>query len=144
MKKLILITSLALILSSCLSHELKEPYKSDFSTSGTLTDDCFQVIITTAPDKNLKIMSEQRANSLKKARNNIKDETERQITSFYTTSKSLTSDGLPDDKMIIIKTKSDKYTESGKVEYEYFLIDNSAVLIFRIFKKGIKNEILNI
>ena len=133
MKNVFFPLMLLFIFSSCVSHDLKEPYKSNFTTSGALTDDCFQVIITTPPDKNLKIMADQRENSLMKAKNIIKDETEKQIISYYLSSKSINNDNLTEDKSNIIKIKALKYVEYGKIEHEYFLIDNSVVIIFRIF-----------
>jgi predicted membrane metal-binding protein len=134
---------LALLIYSCSSNELKEPHKYNYTTSGTLTDDCFQVIVTASPDREMKAMADQRENSFIKAKDSIPAETEKQILLYYTAEKSLTIETLPDEKLKLLKEKAVSYSKKGIIDQEYYLIDNSAVLVYRIFKKGIKNEILN-
>lgn len=128
---------------SCRTHELKEPYKYDFTTIGPLTDDCFQVIITVQPEREFKTMADQRENAFIKAKNSIPSETEKQVLSYYSVSKSVGLDSIPEETVKILKEKAYSYSKIGIIEQEYYLIDNSAVLIYRIYKTGIKNEILN-
>lgn len=145
MKKLLPLLFITLCLSvyACRSNELKENLKNDFTTSGALGEDCFQVIITSTPDNELKTMAEQRENAFIKAKNSITEETEKQILAYYKAVKSAESDTLPEEKINILKQKSAVYSKKGIIDQEYYLIDNSAVLIYRIFDNGIKSEILN-
>jgi len=126
-----------------MSNELKESQKYDYTTSGALTDDCFQVIVTIPPDKALKTMADQRETAFIKAKGSIAEETEKQVLSYYSADKSISIDKIPLEKTNFLKEKSNEYAKQAIVEQEFYLIDNSAVLVYRIFKKGIKSDILN-
>jgi hypothetical protein len=128
---------------SCRSNELKGNLKYDFTTSGALGDDCFQVIISASPDTELKTMAEQRENAFIKAKNSISSETERQMLDFYLSSKSIKPDNIPLETVNSLKKKSGAYSKKGIIEQEYYQMDNTVILVYRIFKNGIKNEILN-
>lgn len=131
-----------IILFSCSSYELHEPQKYDYTTSGILADNCFQVVITMPPDKEFKTMSEQRENAYIKAKNSIVSETAVQILNYYT-SNSASGGNLSEERISNLKKRFEEYSRKGVIDQEYYLIDNSAVLVFRIFKTGIKNEILS-
>jgi len=145
MKKFLILIILpaCFLFSSCSSNELKGNLKQDFKTSGALGDNCFQVIISAMPDDELKTMAEQRENAFIKAKNSIVPETERQIFAYYSTVKSTDMNTLPQEKLTLLKKKSASYSKKGIIEQEYYLIDNSAVLVYRILDNGIINEILN-
>ena len=66
-RSIILLIFLSLLTYSCRSNELREPQKYDYTTSGALTEDCFQVIITVPPDREFKTMADQRENAFIKA-----------------------------------------------------------------------------
>jgi len=132
-----------LFISSCMSNELKEPQKYNYTSSGALTDDCFQVIITTPPDRDLKTMVEQRENAFIKAKDSIISETEKQILLYYSLNNSISIDSISPGIIKALKEKSNIYSKNGIIDQEYYLSDNSAVLVYRVFKNGIKNEILN-
>jgi len=142
-RSIILLILLSLLVYSCRSNELREPQKYDYTTSGALTDDCFQVIITVPPDREFKTMADQRENAFIKAQDSIPAETEKQIIAFYTAANSINITDLPQDKVNLLKEKSETYSKHGIIDQEYYLIDNSAVLVYRIYKNGIRNEILN-
>ncbi len=145
MKKLLIliIFPVCLLFCSCSSNGLKGNLKHDFKTSGALGDDCFQVIIPAMPDYELKTMAEQRESAFIKAKNSIVSETERQILAYYSTVKSIDTNTLPQEKSILLKKKSASYSKKGIIEQEYYLIDNSAVLVYRILDNDIINEIIN-
>ncbi|HNX24809.1 MAG TPA: hypothetical protein PKG60_12240 [Spirochaetota bacterium] len=144
MKKIIIsLIACTLFIYSCRSNELREPQKYDYITSGALTDDCFQVIIKVSPDREIKTMADQRENSFIKAKDSIPAETEKQVVAFYAAGNSTNIDDLPREKVNLLKEKSQVYSKQGIIDQEYYLYDNSAVLVYRIFKNGIKNEILN-
>ena len=77
-----------------------------------------------------------------KAKKNIYSEAEKQITGFCITSREEKGSVSESDKAEIQKIAA-SYAKSGKPEQEFYLIDDSVVLIYRIYKKGIKNEFLN-
>jgi len=144
MKKyiLFLIFPAALVIS-CKTYELQGSHKFDYTTSGALTENCFQVIITMPPDKEFKTMTEQRESAFIKAKDSIGAETEKQILTYYCVNRSIEIESIPSDKLNVFKDKATDYSRRGIIDQEYYLIDNSAVLVYRIFKTGIKNEILN-
>lgn len=137
-----IIIGAALFLSGCATTQLPEPYASDFSTSGPLGEDCFQAIIKMEPDKDAISMHERRESAFIKAKKNLYSETEKQIISYSISSRK-DKGTVSDADEAEIKKLAASYAESGKLEQEFYLIDDSAVLIFRIYKKGIKNEILS-
>jgi hypothetical protein len=144
MKKLsIFLIILTFTFYSCISNELKGSLKNDFTTSGTLGEDCFQVIITASPDADLKTMTEQRENAFIKAKSSIFAVTEQQILSYYLTANGGKVENLPQEKIDYLKKKFSAYSKQGIIEQEYYLIDNTAILVYRIFNNGIKKEILN-
>jgi hypothetical protein len=143
MNKIIYCIIIAFILLSCTPSELKEPMKSDYRTSGALGDDYFQVIITYHPDKEFKTMADQRENSFIKTKNNIISETEKQILDYYLAQKSLNVSDIQPDRLNMLKENFKAYAKYGNIDQEYYLADNSAVLVYRIYKKGIKQQILN-
>jgi len=144
MKKTIIPLILFLIfICSCRSYNLEDTQKHNYTTSGALSDDCFQVIITARPEGNLKTMADQRENAFIKAKASIVPETEKQIMTYYTSNKTMAIENLQQENINMLKKRASEYSKSGIIEQEYYLIDNSAVLVYRIFKKGIKNEILN-
>ena len=128
---------------SCRSNELKGNLKYDYTTSGALGEDCFQVIIKAVPDNELKTMTEQRENAFIKAKNNIAAETEKQMIAYYTSAKSIQAETLSEESVNLLKKKAAEYSKKGIIDQEYYLMDNSAVLIYRIFDNDIKNKIVN-
>ncbi len=143
LKSFITLIIFSLLLFSCVSRELKDQQKYDYTTSGILSDNCFQVIVSAGPDQDLKTMTDQRENAFIKAKDSISLETEKQILAYYLKNKSINIDSVSTETLKTLKDKSEIYSKQGIIEQEYFLIDNSAVLIYRIFRKDIKNEILN-
>lgn len=144
MKKLtIFFIILTCAIYSCRSNELKGNLRYDFTTSGALGEDCFQVIISASPDAELRTMAEQRENAFIKAKNSITAETEKQLLIYYSSSKSLRPDDIPEETVNSLKKKSGLYSKKGIIEQEYYQMDNTVILVYRIFNNGIKNEILN-
>lgn len=130
-----------IIFSGCGTMQLPEPYASDFSTSGPLGDDCFQVVVKMVPDKDALTMHERRESAFIKAKKNIHSEAEKQIISYILASHNNGTALTSEDSTI--KKMASSYAGSGKLEQEFYLIDDSVVLIYRIYKKGIKNKILS-
>ena len=143
MKRTLILLVTVFILNSCSSGGLKEPMRSDYTTSGALSDDYFQVIIAFTPDRDYKTMADQRENSFIKAKNNIPAETERQILEYYISQKNIKPSDIQADKLELLKKTFRSYAKDGNIDQEYYLADNSTVLVYRIHKTGIKQKILN-
>lgn len=143
MKNIILLLVIVSMLNSCSSGQLKEPMRSDYTTSGILADDYFQAIITYPPDKEFKTMAGQRENSFIKAKNNLIAETEKQILLYYISQKKININDIQTETMSRLKEKFMEYAKDGNIDQEYYLPDNSTVLVYRIHKTGIKQKILN-
>ncbi len=138
---LILAAALSLFAAGCGTTQLPEPYASDFATSGPLGEDCFQVVIKMEPDKDAASMYEKRQSAYIKARKEIYGEAEKQIISYCLSARKEAGTVSESDEAGI-KKRAAAYAESGKLEQEFYLIDDSVILIYRIYKKGIKNEFL--
>lgn len=137
----ILISAAVLFITGCGTTQLTEPYASDFSTSGPLGENCFQVIIKMEPDKDASSMYEKRQSAYIKAKKNIPVEAEKQIIAYSLLSRD-DKDAVSESDTAAIKKRAAAYADSGKLEHEFYLIDDSVVLIYRIYKKNIKNEFL--
>jgi len=136
-----LILAAVFLISGCGTTQLPEPYASDFSTSGPLGEDCFQIIVKMEPDKDALSMYERRESAYIKARKNIFFEAEKQIVNFCMSARE-EQGAISDSTKAAIKQMASSYAKAGKLEQEFYLIDDSIVLIYRIYKKGIKNEFL--
>lgn len=140
--KSVLVFMILTLSVGCTSVNLTEPYASDFTTSGPLGEDCFQVLIKVEPDKDAVTMHERRESAFIKAKKIIYSEAENQIIKYYdSVKKDTASDQQGDDSGI--KKAASSYAGSGKLEQEFYLGDDSVVLIYRIYKKGIKSDILS-
>lgn len=129
-------------MTGCSTVKLPEPYASDFTTSGPLGEDCFQIVVKMEPDNDAVTMHERRESAFIKAKKNIYTEAEKQIISYCMSSHKDGGTGHEPDEAAIKKLAA-SYAGSGKLEQEFYLIDDSVVLIYRIYKKGIKNEFLS-
>ncbi len=138
--KRISITAVLLLVLSCSSYELKEPYKSDYKTIGPLGNNCFQIIIDALPDQGLKTMASRRESAYINARSAVRAETGAQIYRYYIREKN--KQPRSEQKSILIKTFED-YTGKGRIVEEFYREDDSAVLIYRIFVSNVKNQILS-
>lgn len=137
-----LLLAAIIFMTGCSTIKLPEPYASDFTTSGPLGEDCFQVVVKMEPDRDAVTMHERRESAFIKARKIIYTEAERQIAEYCLASRK-NSETVQESDESAIKKIAASYAGSGKLEQEFYLIDDSVVLIYRIYKKGIKNEFLN-
>jgi len=129
---------LFLIVISCSTVNLPDHLKNDISTSGALGDNCFQAVIKHTPDKNAHSLYERRLSAFLKAKEQLFSNSESQILDFYQKSKGLEGDA-PENLKVFAKEISRK----GVIEQEFYLPDDSVVLIYRIYEKDLKNKILS-
>ena len=140
-----IIFAVALITAAagCRSYELAEPYKSDFTTSGPLGEDCFQAVIKMQPDKGTETMHSRRESAFIKAKKNILAEAGQQIYNYYASCKAGQDAGMAEATRGKLTDKFSQLAEEGIIEQEFYLNDDSIVLIYRIYKKGIKSGIIS-
>lgn len=127
----------------CKSYRLPDDARYDFTASGPLTEDVFQVIVTAKPVINTLTQHEQRESAYITAKSNVTEECIRQIMQYYITEKKLNESSIPEDRMIMLKNRFNEITEDAVIEQEYYLPDNSVVFVVRIYSAGIKSKILN-
>ena len=141
----VIVFSIALItaIAGCRSYELAEPYKSDFTTSGPLGEDCFQAVIKMQPDKDTETMHSRRESAFIKAKKNLLAEAGQQIYNYYASCKGSQDAGLAEATRDKLADKFTRIAEDGIIEEEFYLNDDSIVLIYRIYKKGIKSGIIS-
>jgi len=140
---LAVVFAIIISISGCKSYELPEPYKSDFTTSGPLGEDCFQAVIKMEPDKGTETMYSRRESAFIKAKKNILTETEQQIFNYYAAFRSNQDVEISPENRKLLSEKFLKIAETGKIDHEFYLNDDSIVLIYRIYKKGIKSGIIS-
>lgn len=142
MKKTAYIFLLCLVVS-CATYKIPDKYKNDFTTRGPLTTDVFQIIIEKNPDNGLKTQSEKRESSYINARKSIIQESVKQLFSYYYEQKKTDEASTPSEKVSLLKKKFTSLAEYAVIEQEYYLQDNSVILVLRIYKDDIANKILN-
>lgn len=134
---------LLLFTFSCKSYVVPDKIKNNFTTRGPLCSDIFQVIIIKNPDKGIKTQAEQRESAFNSTRNNIQTECVNQMFQFYTEQKKISETQLSIETVSDIREHFTSIAEDYVIEQEYYLEDNSAVLIIRIYQNDIINKILN-
>lgn len=135
---LILIT---IILSSCSPFGLREPVKSDYFSEGPLNSHVFQVVIRETPDKKRKNDSivREREQVYLKVKSNLKERfTERLYSYVAAQNKKLTK-----DKKFYLNYLEQYYKDTKTVQ-EYYLNDNTLVLVLRTYNLNIKKDLLSL
>mgnify|MGYP001769457130 CR=1 FL=1 len=127
----------------CSSYRIPENVRYDFTTQGPITDDVFQVIISAKPGINTLTQYEQRESAFITAKNIVFDECINQMLRYYCFEKKTDESSIPADKMVILKTIFKDFASDAVIEQEYYMPDNSAVFVVRIYSAGIKSKILN-
>jgi hypothetical protein len=136
------------VLFSCGVPSIKADKPFDFATQGFIDDNHFQVIVSAKPDKAAKGLVEQRDSALTIARNDIQKKAVADLaqyrTEIYIREKGI--DPTTDDGRLTAVKKD--LTSSflpllsySRVIEEYYEKDNSAVILLRIEKSGLRQEI---
>lgn len=144
MKKNLLILFM-LLLSSCSGiMPLNENQIGDYKKTGFLNKDNFQVIITGTSSNKNKSLTESR----EIARIDAINKMEEQIR-FSIISESLklnNNKNKPDfySDNTLVQNKADKLMKIGRVFSEFYDKNNNIIIIYRISKKNLFNDIKNI
>lgn len=123
-----------------------KPY--DFSSQGFLDDHHFQVIVTAKPDKAAKGLVAQRESALTTARNDIQKKALADLVQYrieiYAHENNIeqsAEDGQTAAIRNYLTAEFRPLLSYGKVTEEYYEKDNSAVVLFRIEKTNLRQEI---
>ncbi|GAF92953.1 unnamed protein product, partial [marine sediment metagenome] len=116
-----------------------------------LNSNCFQVIIEQSPDKNRRGLVNKRENASLKVKSNINEIILNRLFKYcinHNIKKNKIIDAnenlnFPEVKKSI-SDKFKSYLSYGSIAEKYYKEDNSIVVIYRIFKNDLKNEIESI
>lgn len=107
---------------------------------------CFQVLVTGKPGKEEASLIDSREDAFYEAKSNIKNQTRNTLKEYILKNncKSLKNvKKIPDE--LLTKSqfiqKLDEIIKSGTIVQEYYKKDNSAILVFRIVQKNLKNRL---
>jgi hypothetical protein len=119
----------------------------DFTTTGFLDETTMQVIVTVEPDKSVKGLVARRDSALKNAEKRLAELVTGGIADFRISRCVQEMKGTPppgQQGSILKKTIMDAsrpLLQQGKRVAEYYREDESLVIVYRITKSGIKNDI---
>ncbi len=112
----------------------------DATTTGFVTPYCFQVLIIAAPDKAAIGLVAKRKSALLNAKLKTTEAVYSAISNYIISKKTIAKAQIAKEKQKI-KKWCEKNLPKGQVAYEYYLKDKSAILVYRIFKNGLKATI---
>ncbi len=134
--------SMFLFLSCTAPGILEKVNQADITKNGFINDNCFQVIVKEPPDNRFQSLVERRESAYFKVKENLASIVINKIID-YTLSYT-------------IKNKDSKFNRTeyshsfrhflsyGTIAEEFYEEDDSVVIIYRITKKNLKNELLSI
>jgi hypothetical protein len=119
----------------------------DFSTNGFLDEGNFQITASAQPDTSAKGLVAQRESAAIRARAGLQDSAVRALVEYrmiaFTADHKADADlaALSAEARANISVDFRKYLASGAIAEEYYEKDNSASVVYRISKSGLKGEI---
>ena len=124
---------------------------TDFKTEGFLDPDHFQIVVKAYPDKGKRGLINKRESALENAEEQLNNTVIEKLSEYYLTFhfnkmgiRDKTSIITQTEKMAELKKVMSRYLNHGYRAFEYYNEDNSAVLVHRIFKNGLRTEIESI
>ena len=115
---------------------------NDCHTEGFLDFDHFQVVITGFPDKRAKGLVARRESALFYAKSKMNELIIERLINFWLEKKQEeykvdtgSISNLPEVK-IELRSKMHKYLEYGYEAFEFYNEDDSAVIVYRVFKEA--------
>ena len=142
----------AVILSATISCTIKyydtNKLLNDYTTEGFLDRDHYQVIITGKPDKDAKGLVASRESALKNAKATMNDKIITDLVNYNLNYhlKILKIKNINDINNLSeakkeLSEKFQEFFQYGYMAFEYYNFDNSAVLVYRIFKEDLVDKI---
>jgi hypothetical protein len=124
---------------------------NDYTTEGFLDRDHYQVIITGKPDKEAKGLVASRESALKSAKSDMNNKIITSLVNYSLNyhSKKLNIKNMNDIKNLTdakkdLSEKLQEFFQFGYTAFEYYNHDNSAVLVYRIFKEDLVDKVESI
>lgn len=142
---------LYVILGTGCMHTRTGP--GDIQSRGFLSPDTFQVILTAAPDRKLPGLVKQRENARAAARASVSSGVILELGNYCIDYNLRINNIIIDRYSQIINIEQVRaalnkniapYVRHGKIVTEYYLPDNSCVIVFRVRKRGLRKEIESI
>ncbi len=133
---------------ACMLNNSRERF-DDFSTNGFMSDDCYQSILEFPTDRDLQGLVKQREAAMDKAKSRGAAESmvlDRLLEyTFDNAVKSASPEAIkaanmPDLKQEL-RQRLRSFLSRGRVVYSYYNEDNSAVIIYRIERSGLKGRL---
>lgn len=134
-------------LFACAAAQLAQEKASDFSTNGFLDDNTFQVTAVAKPDPAAKGLVAQRESAAVKARGGLQESAVKALVECRVAIFAAEHKAGPDLASLSAEAKAyltgefRKYLPYGAIVEEYYEKDNSASIVYRIIKSGLKSEI---
>ena len=143
--------SLALLtlpfLAACATAPLSPDKAADFSTNGFLDGNTFQVTAAAAPDASAKGLVAQRESAAVKARGGLQDAAVKALVEYRLARFTAENKGKPDlaaltaEARTLLTAEFGKYLSCGGIAEEYYEKDNSAAIVYRIARSGLRAEV---
>ncbi len=113
---------ICMMIHSCAGIERNDSI-TDYSTTGFVTPDCFQVITKSEPDISSRTLTEKRETSIKTAREQLFPEVRRHMKSYFlSSSKQDIGNRIPE-----VEKEVENYVSRGYIVCEFHLDDASSV-----------------
>lgn len=130
---------------ACLPQRVMTSPSRDFSTTGFISDDCYQLASREAPDPRAQGLVERRDSAFFKAREALVPAAVNRLTDYRMSRIPPAKNGKSPEEMkkkaVQISTLIRRICEDGRISEEFYEDDDSVILIFRICRKGLKKEI---
>lgn len=121
---------------------------NDYKTEGFLDTDHFQVIIHGEPDKEKRGLVRRRESALRDARRKMEDTVVERLADYsldYQVKKLELDDVKKIENMGEVREELEEefspFLEYGHIAFEYYNADHSAVIVYRIFKDDLVEDV---
>jgi hypothetical protein len=118
---------------------------NDYATEGFLDRDHYQVIITGKPDKDAKGLVASRESALKNAKAVMNEKIIANLVNYnlnyHLKIKNINDINNLSQAKKELSEKFQEFFQYGNMAFEYYNFDNSAVLVYRIFKEDLIDKI---
>jgi hypothetical protein len=136
-----------LLAACCSAQPLPQEKESDFKTQGFLDESHFQVIASAPADPSAKGLVAQRETAIVKARAGLQESAVKALVDFRMTRFNAENKGnqailsRSAEVRAILSDEFKRYISYGAIAEEYYEMDNSATVVYRITKSGIRSDI---
>ncbi len=136
-RSLLLLTALILPAAyNCAWQNGTKPVLKDFTSRGFISNNCFQVIVKMPPDKKSRSLTDRRESAYIKAKLNINSIVIKNLFDYCIKIEKNNSRNAAK-----LKTKLKEYLRFGYVFREYYNEYDNVILVYRLYKINLKEEI---